>query len=315
MRVPPSVCAGAPGGMHPGMKRLTLIAAVAGSAVAAMGAPATAAAPPTTIPLPTGWQPEGIDVHRGDLLVGSIPTGAVLRVDPRDGSQETLVAPRPGVASAIGLKADDRDRLFVAGGRTGKAFVYDAWTGEEIRALALNTTGDAFINDVALFRRFAYFTDSRRSVIYEVRRKRLSVREIPTAIPVPATGNAANGIVATPDGRYLVVVAGGLLYRVDRSTGATQQVDVDPDVTQNGDGLLLQGRRLFIVQNRRTRISEVLLTPSYDAGRALRVIESPDFDVPTTVARKGGAFFLPNARFGVVAPEAAAFSITRVPVR
>ncbi len=59
----------------------------------------------------------------------------------------------------------------------------------------------------------------------------------------------------------------------------------------------------------------MLLTPSYDAGRALRVIESPDFDVPTTVARKGGAFFLPNARFGIVAPEAAAFSITRVPVR
>lgn len=297
------------------MRRLPLLAAVAASLAVGLTATAPAAAPPTTIPLPTGWQPEGIALHRGHLLVGSIPTGAIRRIDPRDGSQETIVAPRPGVAAAIGLKVDAKDRIFVAGGPTGKAFVYDARSGKELAAFPLNTSGDAFINDVVLFGSFAYFTDSRSQRIFEVRRDLSGVREIPTGIPQPASGLAANGIAATPDGRWLLVVASGVLYRVDRFTGATTTVAVDPQYTVNGDGLLLRGHRLLVVQNRSNRIADLLLTPDYDAGSVVRTLTSPDFDVPTTVARKGADLFLPNARFGISGPEAAAFDVVRVPLR
>ncbi|MDQ5834762.1 MAG: hypothetical protein M3550_17190 [Actinomycetota bacterium] len=75
---------------------------------------------PDRLDLPPGWQPEGIAAGRHfDLYVGSIPTGAVLRLDARTGATETVVPGGPGRA-AIGLKLDYHKRLFVTGGPTGK---------------------------------------------------------------------------------------------------------------------------------------------------------------------------------------------------
>lgn len=75
---------------------------------------------PDRLDLPDGWQPEGIAAGRGsDLYVGSIPTGAVLRLDARTGETTPVVAAQTGRA-AIGLKLDKRGRLFVAGGRPAR---------------------------------------------------------------------------------------------------------------------------------------------------------------------------------------------------
>ena len=108
------------------------------AAVAALPTAAGAATFPDTIRLPDGWQPEGIASGRGtSLYVGSIPTGAVWKGDARTGRGDVLVPPRPGERSAIGLKVDRRDRLFVAGGATGKAFVYGARTGADLASYQL----------------------------------------------------------------------------------------------------------------------------------------------------------------------------------
>lgn len=71
------------------------------------------------IPLPDGFQPEGIAVGTGTTFyVGSIPTGAVYRGDLRTGEGEVLVPAQTGRA-AIGLKYHERaGLLFVAGGPT-----------------------------------------------------------------------------------------------------------------------------------------------------------------------------------------------------
>ena len=96
--------------------------------VALLPATAGAATFPDTIRLPDGWQPEGIAAGRGtSLYVGSIPTGAIWKGDARTGRGDVLVEGQPGRA-AIGIKVDRRNRLFVAGGPTGMAFVYDART-------------------------------------------------------------------------------------------------------------------------------------------------------------------------------------------
>ena len=107
------------------MRRMLLltatIAVIAASAALAKSFPAT-------IALPNGWQPEGIAVGDGNTFyVGSIPTGAVYRGDLRTGKGATLVPGATGRA-AIGVE-HDRGRLFVAGGPTGKGFVYDATDG------------------------------------------------------------------------------------------------------------------------------------------------------------------------------------------
>src|SRR5690349_12260975 len=90
-----------------------------------MGA-APAQAFPDVIPLPNGFQPEGIASGTGTTFyVGSIPTGAVYRGDLRTGEGAVLVPAQAG-RSAIGLKYDARTGfLFVAGGPTGFAFIYN----------------------------------------------------------------------------------------------------------------------------------------------------------------------------------------------
>src|SRR5688500_629864 len=77
---------------------------------------------PDVIPLPDGFQPEGIATGTGTTFyVGSIPTGAVYRGDLRTGEGEVLVQSQAGRA-AIGRKCDARIAvLCVAGGPTGDA--------------------------------------------------------------------------------------------------------------------------------------------------------------------------------------------------
>ena len=130
---------------------------------------------------------------------------------------------------AIGVEFD-RGRLFVAGGQTGKGFVYDARNGSLVRELQLATGGGpTFVNDVVVTRRAAYFTDSNRAALY---RLALSKNGAPatSAQSVPLTGDFQlapgfnlNGIDATANGKTLVVVQSGTgkLFRVDASTGAT----------------------------------------------------------------------------------------------
>ena len=167
---------------------------------------------PNVIALPNGWQPEGISVGNGTTFyVGSIPTGAVYRGDLRTGKGATLVQGASGRA-AIGIE-HDRGRIFVAGGTTGKAFVYDARSGALQREIQLATgSGETFVNDVAVTRRAAYFTDSNRAVLYRVGlTKNGAAAAAASALPLTGDfqlvgGFNLNGIDATPDGKTLIVV-------------------------------------------------------------------------------------------------------------
>src|SRR5512142_2631425 len=61
---------------------------------------------PAVIPLPNGWQPEGIAVGNGSTFyAGSRATGAVFRGDLRTGQGEVFVQGQAGRA-ATGLKFD-----------------------------------------------------------------------------------------------------------------------------------------------------------------------------------------------------------------
>lgn len=301
------------------MRRMLLLAAIA--AVVATTAALARASFPQVIALPNGWQPEGIAIGNGTTFyVGSIPTGAVYRGDLRTGQGSTLVAAVTGRA-AIGME-HDRGRLFVAGGGTGKGFVYDTRTGALIREFQLATGGGAtFVNDVVVTRRAAFFTDSNRAVLY---RLALSKNGAPaqTAQTLPLTGDFVlqagfnlNGIDATANGKTLVVVqsVAGKLFRVNPATGRTTLIDLGAATVTNGDGLLLDGRRLYVVQNRDNRISVVKLSKNLASGRISRTITDADFDVPTTVDRHGNRLYAVNARFGTPAGPGTTYSVVLVP--
>ena len=271
--------------------------------------------------LPTGFRPEGVAVAGDALFVGSIPTGRVLRADITTGQTEVLVDPTAG-RSAIGLKVDDQNRLFVAGGATGQAYVYDAGTGAEL-ALYTLAQGETFINDVIVTDDAAWFTDSRNPVLYRLPfgpGGALPAQAAVTALPLSgdfqfvAGVNNANGIAATPDGTTLIIVQSntGLLFTVDPATGDTRQIDLGGESVPNGDGILLDGQTLFVVQNRLNQLAVITLAPDLATGTVEQRIANPAFDVPTTVAANAEELFLPNARFGIPDPDAAAYSVVRI---
>jgi outer membrane protein assembly factor BamB len=257
---------------------------------------ALAAAPPfpETFPVPTGSMPEGIASGKGTTLyVGSRADGSVYRADARTGRGAVLV---PGQAGrlAFGLKYAD-GKLYVAGGPTGSGFVYDARTGANVSAHAF---GGTFVNDVTVTRRAAYFTDSQKAVLYVLPRDGAA----PSVLPLggeweQVAGFNANGIAATPDGRTLIVVNSttGKLFAVDAETGFARLIDAPPVV--NGDGILLAGPLLFVVQNRDNKIAAILLDRRLRRGVRVAELRDPDFDVPTTVARIGFKLYAINARF------------------
>jgi sugar lactone lactonase YvrE len=255
---------------------------------------------PQTIALPSGWQPEGIaSGHGSTLYVGSIPTGAIWAGDARTGTGAVRVPAHEG-RSAIGIKVDRRNQIFVSGGATGDAYVYDARTGADVASYQLAPEGaNTFVNDVVLTRRGAFFTDSRIQQMYRVRNGK--VRTIPlTGDIVYQEGNNANGIVGDQHGRNLIVVQSntGKLFRVDARSGRTREIDLGGATVVNGDGLLLKGRTLFVVQNRDNKIAVVKLDRRWRNGRVKAELTDPDFDVPTTIAFTLGRLWAVNARFG-----------------
>ena len=289
--------------------------------VAALAAPAALAegSYPETIPLPTGFQPEGIAIGRGNTFyVGSIPTGAVFAGNLRTGEGRIVVQGATGRA-ATGLKYDD-GLLWVSGAATGKAFVYDTRSGELVREYQLATgEGATFVNDVVITEEAAYFTDSNRAVLYKVA---LSSEGVPGAASVLPLGGDfelvagfnLNGIAATADGEALLAVqsATGKLFAIDPESGVATTVDLGGAALTNGDGLLLHRRTLYVVQNRDNQIAVVKLARDLGSGAVTRTITDSDFDVPTTVGRFGRWLYAVNARFGIDEPESADYDVVRV---
>jgi hypothetical protein len=288
-------------------------AALFASVPLAEGAGATRAPRPETIDLPTGFTGEGVATGRhGTFYVGSRMGGQVARGNLWTGELDVFVED-PLVGAATGLKADLRHGLlWVAGAATGQAAVYDLTTGDDVVALTL-TTNASFINDVEVTRDAAYFTNSLTAEIYRVPVSRNG--DVGTPQTIPLSGPAAmfgpgfnlNGIDATADGRTLVVVnsAQGTLYTIDARTGASAEIDLGGGSVVTGDGILLMGRRLLVLQNGaaagENQVAVVQLRRNMTQGRIVDVYTNPLFETATTLARSGSTFVAVNAQF--VAPH------------
>ena len=118
----------------------------------------------------------------------------------------------------------------------------------------------------------------------------------------------ANGIEATPDGRWLIVVNSttGKLYRVDPQTGTAKEIDLGGARVVEGDGVRLVGKTLYVVQPdvvqsdpslRRDKIVVVRLDPGFASGAIVREITSPLFRWPTTADVFGSRLYAVNAAF------------------
>jgi sugar lactone lactonase YvrE len=276
---------------------------------------------PTTIRLPDGFRPEGIAI--GVLpfaYFGSLADGDIYRADLRTG-RGRVISEGPGTPS-VGLELDRRGRLFVSGGAAGDGRVVDVRTGEVLASYPF-ATGDTFVNDVTLTRDAAWFTDSLNPVLYQVplgRRGSLPDPDEVNTLPLSGDlvfqdGFNTNGIAPTPDGQGLLVVQSntGLLFRVDPGTGATTQVDLGGETVPNGDGILLRGRTLYVVQNQLNQVTVVRLDRRGTEGTVVERVTDPRFDVPTTVASFAGRLYLPNARFSTPPTPETTYTAVAIP--
>ena len=285
---------------------LLLVAVVSALAVSAAAAPQA-----EVIVLPGASSAEGIAAGRGTTFyAGDLLGGDIFRGDVQRGTAELFVDAPTG-RMALGMAADvAQDLLFVAGGFTGQGYVYDTRTGGTVATYQFASPPATVINDVALTTDGAWFTDSAQAKLYFVP---VSATGVPgpfttLALSGPAADTSGefnlNGIQATPDGKTLVVAhsGNGSLYTVDPASG--ESATIAGVSVPNVDGIVLQGRRLWAVQNS-NQVTRIRLSAHLTSGVVEEVITSDLFQTPTTAARFGSRLAVVNAKFDTGFPPTA----------
>ncbi len=169
----------------------------------------------------------------------------------------------------------------------------------------------------------AYFTDSFRPFLYRVPLGPGGDLPDPGAVEEIALGGDfefepgefnTNGIDATPNGKHLLIVNSttGTLYKVDPGSGAATEIDLGGDAVPSGDGILLDGRTLYVVQNVLNQIAVVRLDPTFTSGEITKTLTGPDFDIPTTVAEFGSSLYAVNARFTTPPTPTTEYDVVKV---
>ncbi|MEI8412947.1 MULTISPECIES: hypothetical protein [unclassified Kribbella] len=281
--------------------------------VSAVALTVAAATPyPASIPVPNDFQPEGIATGpRATFYVGSLTSGDIYRGSLRTGDGAIFVDAPPGRV-AVGLKVERATkRLWVAGGPTGHGYVYSIRDGSTVADLVL-TTNQSLINDVVVTKDAAYFTDTFSPVIYKVPIGPGDTIGEPETIPlsgpaaVPGEFPNLNGIDATRDGKTLILghSSRAELYLVDPQTGSSQAIAITGGALTPGtpDGILLDGKTLWVVENFANRVVKVELSSDLTSGRITDVVTNELFRVPTTIAEHGNRLAVINGRFDLGFP-------------
>jgi len=282
---------------------------------------------PDLIQLPPDFGPEGIAIGNGHTFyVGSLAAatpGQILAGDLRTGKFTELVPPSGRLAA--GIKFDARTNyLFVAGATSGGATVYDADSGKEIAFYQFLPPGVPGINDVVVTRKAAYFTDTTRPFLGRVALGAGGQLGEGKLIPLPpnfgvqggcAGGTPrANGIAATSDEKHLILVhtSEGQLYLLDTETLTPVPIHVSGGdfaggaAVCSGDGLLLDGRILYVVQAVFNRVAVIRLSNDYRSGVVMHYLtqpfaSNPALQLPTTIANFGNALYA--VTFGLAPPS------------
>lgn len=274
---------------------------------------------PEVIALPNGFQPEGIALGNGPTAyVGSLADGSIYSAELGTGAGGILIPGASGLL-AVGMDFEKRSGyLFVAGGTNGDGRVYDTKTGALIASLSF---GGGFINDVIVTQEAAFFTDSFSANLFKV--PLTPQGAAPGTVEIlPLTGDwvqvvstfNANGIVATPDSRTLIVVnsSTGTLYSVDPDTGFATEIDLGGADVLNGDGLVLRGNTLYVVQGQQNQVAVFTLSPDLSTATLTAVLTDSDLDTPSTAVQFGPWLYAVNARFGTPAGPDVPYNIVRV---
>ncbi|TET99515.1 MAG: hypothetical protein E3J30_04395 [Anaerolineales bacterium] len=277
---------------------------------------------PDLIPIPVGFEAEGIEMGKDqDFFVGTVSwsgnltkAGAIYKGNLITGEGQILVPPTG--KPVAGLSYDARtDYLYAATGHSG-GFAGPRWeqglkvyTATSGRLLGEIIFGDELvINDVLVTETAVYCTDSVSTTLYKLPLENdgkvfsSTVEKIEmTGFEMDPEGFNANGLVGDFDGKELVIIniSTGVLYLVDTESGAASPVNIqgDEQLFANGDGLYMDGRTLYIMQNFAQKIAVVELSDDLTQGTFVKNILSDDFSIPTTITGFGNCIYAINTHF------------------
>src|SRR5262249_79178 len=257
--------------------------------------------------------PEGVAYQpaTGNYFVSSNNDGTIFRGNLREPAAAVFLQPgADGRTTATGLKVDSRGRLFVSGAGTGQMFVYDAASGALLGKLSNGKT-QTFINDVAITSDGnAYFTDSLNPILYKVAADANGHYTLESWLDFTGTpltyqqGFNLNGIVASDDGKYLLVVQSntGKLFRIEIASKAVSEVNLGGATLNNGDGMLLNGQTLYVSRNQNGLIVKVQLAADLASGSVVSSTTDPLLAYPTTLAWANGRLLVVNSQFNKRGP-------------
>jgi Cu-Zn family superoxide dismutase len=267
----------------------------------------------TQYPLPAEvTYPEGIayDAKAGAVYTGSAATGNVVRVT-LGSKQGTIVAANGAVLPAepfpalLGMELDGSGRLWIAGGRTGKMAVIDAAKGTVLKRFDTPAEPGGLINDVAIAGGHAYFTDTLRPTLWRVSTKGSGIGEVEpwlsfTGSPLEyGQGANLNGITATPDGKHLIVVhmSKGLLYKIGVDDKRITPIETGGEALNTADGLVLDGRTLYVVRQGEQEIATVALSADLNSGKVVSRFKNPALLWPATAVKVGDQLLVVSTQF------------------
>jgi sugar lactone lactonase YvrE len=292
---------------------LLILAALVAAPTLAEAAPLSEQEPGFIV-LPGATSAEGIAKGQGSAFyAGDLFTGDIFRGNIRSGTAEMFID-APDGRMAVGMAFTDRHHLlFVAGGLTGQAYVYDTRSGDTVATYQFGSPETSLINDVTVTSHGAWFTDSFHSVLYFVPLSKAG--ELGAFRTLQLTGPAAeiigggavnlNGIRASRGGHTLIVAhsTNGALYTVDSDTGDSAAI---AGISVPGvDGIELAGDKLWAVQGASNQVTRISLNDDLTAGTVEKVITSDLFQFPATVARFGNTLAVVNAKFDTGLPPTA----------
>jgi hypothetical protein len=277
---------------------------------------------PKRVPVLDGSYHEGFALGKGTTAYSGSPDGSIYKVNLRNGQGEILVdAIDPLDCFNLGMRVDRRTNyLFVANCFYGTATVYDPDAGgDPIKVYQLDDSGAGLINDLAITRDAVYFTDFWQPFIYRLPLSKNG--RIPeaadAAVAIPLTGDFevgdnvfgafANGIVATPDGKTLIVGNSGTskIFRVDPTTGHADEIVVSPPLSEGFiDGIVMRDGILYILTpydpTPVDTIQVVLLSDDMLTGTLLGTITDDDMDGVASGALHGDSLYVNNARYNTL---------------
>jgi sugar lactone lactonase YvrE len=293
-------------------RRRTLLTLIATSVtLGALAVPAAAATTPERGAYPLTINggnafPESVAADDHYVYATSIGDGTVYR--GRAGAKTLdpfLAAGQDGRTQATGIKIAGH-RLLVAGAFTGRFFTYTA-TGKLVSAYTVPDTGETtLVNDAAVTPRGdVYITDSFRAVVYRIPAAEVHApatgahRTLEVAYRLPdyvAGQSNGNGIVATPDGKSLIIGYwySGALYRLTLATGEVRKIDAPP--LSSADGIALRGNTLYIARSVDNEVDTVRLSDGDTRATVVSERTYPGADTTTGVAVSGDRLLVTNSQ-------------------